>query len=89
MSCTNWYADRLPNVWRSRAYSTERSRHADHAARAGRDGEAALVERVHRDLEALALFADQVLGGNLDVLEEELAGRAGPDAELVLVSRAR
>ena len=28
--------------------------------------------------------ADEVLGRHLDVLEEELAGRAGPDAELVL-----
>ena len=56
----------------------------DDAARSCSDGEAALVEAVHRDLEPLALLADQVLGGHLDVLEEELAGRAGPDAELVL-----
>src|ERR671930_485360 len=41
----------------------------DHAAGAGGDGEAALVEPVHRDLEALALLADQVLGRELDVLE--------------------
>ena len=52
--------------------------------RARGDGEAALVEAVHGDLEALALLADEVLGRHLDVLEEELAGRARPDAELVL-----
>jgi hypothetical protein len=44
-----------------------------------------VVERVHRDLEALALLAaGGSRRGHLDVLEEELAGRAGPDAELVL-----
>src|SRR3954447_21387833 len=57
---------------------------AHDAARARRDGEAALVERVHRDLEALPLLADEVLRRHLDVLEEELPGRAGPDPELVL-----
>src|SRR5213076_630620 len=57
---------------------------AHDAARARRDGEAALVERVHRDLEALPLLADEVLRRHLDVLEEELPRRAGPDAELVL-----
>src|SRR5436853_42017 len=62
---------------------------ADHAACAGGDGEAALVEPVHRDLEALSLLADQVLGRHLDVLEEELARGAGPDAELVLGVRGR
>src|SRR5581483_2810759 len=61
----------------------------DDAARTGGDREPSLVERVHRDLEPLALFADQVLGGHLDVLEKELAGRARPDPELVLGVRAR
>ncbi len=56
----------------------------DDADRAGGDREPALVERVHRDLEALALCADQVLGRHLHVREEELAGRARPDAQLVL-----
>src|ERR687888_1594955 len=62
---------------------------ADDAACSRSDREAALVEPVHRDLEALSLLADQVLGRELDVLEEELAGRAGPDAELVLRVRRR
>src|SRR4029453_13046476 len=62
---------------------------ADHPARTGRDRETALVEPVHRDLEALALLADEVLGRDLDVLEEELTGRAGPHAELVLGVRGR
>src|SRR3712207_8471370 len=46
---------------------------ADDAAGAGRDGEAPLVEAVHRDLEALPLVPDEVFGGHLDVLQEELA----------------
>src|SRR5206468_167239 len=53
-------------------------------AGAGGDREAALVEPVHRDLEPLPLLAYEILGRHLDVLEEELAGRARPDAELVL-----
>src|SRR2546428_2246663 len=57
---------------------------ADPAAGARRDREPALVEPVHRDLEALALLADEVLARHLDVLEEELARRARPDPELVL-----
>src|SRR5699024_8230239 len=36
------------------------------------------------DPEALALVADTVLDRDLGVVEEELAGRAGPHAELVL-----
>ena len=90
MSCTNWYlpiacAERLPLA---RVLDRALEARAHDAARARGDREAALVERVHRDLEALALLADQVLGRHLDVLEEELAGRAGPDAELVLGVRA-
>src|SRR3954454_6778519 len=51
---------------------------------AGGGGDTALFERVHRDLEPVSLLADEVLGRHLDVLEEELAGRPRPDAELVL-----
>src|SRR5437763_1008285 len=55
------------------------------AERPGGDREPPLVEAVHRDLEPLPLLADEVLDRYLDVLEEELAGRTGPDAELVLL----
>ena len=77
MSWTNWYLPiGCPNVSRSRAYSN-RSRRRTTAAGAGSDREAALVESVHGDLEPLAFLADEVLGRHLDVLEEELASRAG------------
>ena len=85
MSCTNWYlpialAERVALVGvRGRGLEAG----ADHADGAGGDGEPALVERVHGDLEALALLADAVLGRDLHVGEEQLAGRTGPDAELV------
>src|SRR5207237_6387324 len=59
---------------------------AHDAARAGGDREPTLVESVHRDLEPPALLADQVVGRHLDVLEEELARRAGPHSELVLLA---
>jgi hypothetical protein len=39
------------------------------------DAEARVVERAQRDGEALALGADEVLGGHADVLEHRLAGR--------------
>src|SRR6476659_2994807 len=78
MSWTNWYLPiGSPNVCRSRAYSAERSRQARMTPQAP-------AATVRRDLETLALFADQVLRRHLDVLEEELARRAGPDTELVL-----
>src|SRR5215218_7105563 len=81
MSWTNWYLPiGCPNVSRSRAYD---------AARTRCDGEAPLVEPVHRDLEPLALVADQVLRGHLDVLEEQLARGARPDSQLVLGLRRR
>ena len=52
------------------------------AHRAGRNREAALVDRAHRDREALAFLADAVLGGHANVVEVDLAGIAGMDAEL-------
>ena len=79
-------AERLPLA---RVLDRALEARADHAARARGDREAAVVERVHRDLEALALLADQVLGRHLDVLEEELARRARPDPELVLLVARR
>ena len=55
---------------------------------AGGDGEPALVDRAHRDQEALALLADPVLDRHAHVVEVDQAGVAGPDAELA-VERAR
>ena len=52
--------------------------------RAGADGEAALVDAAHGDLEALALLADAVLDRDADVVEGELAGVASADAQLAL-----
>src|SRR5256714_3200061 len=83
-------ADRLPErPALARVLDRALEAGADDAARAGGDGEAPLVEPVHRDLEALPLLAHEVLGRHLDVLEEELARGAGPDAELVLRVRRR
>src|SRR5439155_900993 len=42
------------------------------------------VEHLHRDLEALALLADQVVGGDAAVVEEDLAGRRALDPHLRL-----
>src|SRR5262249_14155362 len=47
------------------------------------DAEARVVERPERDVHALVLLADQVVGGDADVLEDRLAGRRALDAELV------
>ena len=86
MSWTNWYLPiGCPNVSRSRAYSTERSRQA----RMTPTAPAATVKRPWSSA-YIAISKPcpsspiEVLGRHLDVLEEELAGRAGPDAELVL-----
>jgi hypothetical protein len=46
---------------------------------------AAVVEDRHRDLEALALLAEQVLGGDAHVGEADRGGRGRADAHLVLV----
>ncbi len=58
------------------------------ADRARRDGVAAVVDSAHGDLEALALLADAVLQRHAHVVEVDLAGIAGVDAELAL-DRAR
>ena len=62
---------------------------ADQPGRAGGHRVAALVEREHRDLEALALPADEVLGRHLDVVHLEEAGVAGEDAPLLRERAAR
>ena len=49
------------------------------------DGGPAAVERVHGDREALALLADAVRRRDADLVEHDLAGRAAPHAQLVLV----
>jgi hypothetical protein len=51
----------------------------------GGDQRARVVEGLHGDLEALALAAEQVLGGNLDVLEGDAAGVARPLPHVVLL----
>src|ERR1019366_3334497 len=48
------------------------------------DPDAALVQRIDRDLVSLAHVADDVLGGHLDVLERERERGGRADSELVL-----
>ena len=55
------------------------------AQRLGRDADAPAVQGGHGDLEALALLAQQVLLGNLHVVEIQLAGGGRADAHLVIV----
>src|SRR5205823_2658175 len=57
-------------------------RHADAAAR---EPEASAVQDFHRDLEPATVLAEQVRVRHVDVVEEDLGGRAPADAELVLV----
>src|SRR5262249_8087840 len=52
------HAERLPLL---RVLAAGVPARANETRRAGRDGEAALIEREHRDLEALALLAEQIL----------------------------
>ena len=62
---------------------------ADQAGGAGGHRVAPLIEREHRDLEALARLADEVLRRHLDVVHLEEAGVAGEDAPLLLERAAR
>ena len=55
-----------------------------HADRLGADADAAAFEVGKRDLVAFALGAEHQIGGQLDVLEDELRGIGGALAELVL-----
>src|SRR6185436_17569364 len=54
------------------------------ADRAGRDVEPSAIEARHRDLEAVAFVADQVLGRYPAVLEHHHRGRLRFPAELLL-----
>ena len=49
------------------------------------DRDPGVVEGLHRGLEAGALVADHPVGGDPDVVEVDLAGRAALDAELLLL----
>src|SRR5689334_12516919 len=62
---------------------------ADEAGRAGRHGEASLVEREHRDLESFARPAEQVLLRHFHLVHLEEAGIAREDAPLLLERAAR
>ena len=74
-----------PNVLRSWAYLTRRiEARLGQPDRADCHRVAALVDGAHGDREALALLADAVLDRDAHVVEVDLAGVAGPDAELAL-----
>src|SRR5581483_9510741 len=47
------------------------------------NSDAALVQRFDGDLVALPSFAQQVVAGNTTILEDELAGAGGTNAQLV------
>ena len=55
------------------------------AQRLGGNADTAAVQSGHGDLEALALLAQQVFLGDLDVVEVQLAGGGGADAHFVVV----
>ena len=57
-------------------------RDADHLRA---DADASLVQRLDRDLVALSDRPEHVLGGNYDVVEDELRRARGADAELVFL----
>src|SRR6185503_5342670 len=59
------------------------------ADRSRGDGVPALVDRAHRDEEAVALLADPMLLRDHHVVEVDQAGIAGPDAELAVQSPGR
>ena len=52
------------------------------------DAEATALDGGHRDLEAVALLAEQRVGPDADLVEDDLAGAERPEAELVLVRDA-
>jgi len=58
---------------------------ADATGRSGGDGVAPVIQAAHGDVEALALLAQPVLEGHLDILHDDAAGRAGAHAQLVLL----
>ena len=86
-NCTPWKsAIALPNCLRSLRVADgviERAlRQADHLRA---DADASLVERLDRDLVALAELAEHAGARHLAVLEDQLAGAARADAELVFL----
>ena len=83
-------ADRLPErlaLERVLRALLERAPHD--SGRACRDPRARAIERLHRDLEALALLADQVRLRQLDVLIDDVAGVRGALAHLVFLAADR
>src|SRR5256714_14450019 len=78
-------ADRLPEgLSFARIFDRALQTGPDDTTGPCRDREPALIEPVHRDLEALALLADQVPCRHLAIPEKELARLAGPTTELFL-----
>src|SRR3989442_5859324 len=69
----------LPGVLRRRVQAS-----ADEAGRPRGHGVAAVLEREHRDPEALALLPEPVLRRHLHVVHREAAGVAGDDPPLLL-----
>src|SRR5215510_5446884 len=64
------------------------ARSADHARRARSNRVTTLLQREHRDLEALTFFTNHVLLGHTYVLQRKITRIAGPYAELA-VNRSR
>src|SRR5690606_28510562 len=56
----------------------------DDADAAGGDRDPALVQGLHRVLEALALLADEGVGGYADVVERQFGGGLAAEAELAV-----
>ena len=86
MKATPWKrADRLaellalPRVWHRRIERGLRQTHGH-----GADGDAAAVEGLEEDLPAFARSPSICVGGHPAVLEEQLAGGAGVEAQLLL-----
>ena len=76
----------MPNCFRSFVYAigvVERAAGEPDHLRA--DADASFVQRLDRDLVALADLAEDVRRGHAAVLEDELARAARADAELVLL----
>ena len=86
MNATPWNVPiGRPNCLRVRAYGIGRvERGLGQADRQGADADPAAVERAQGDLEAVAALAEQVRGGNAGPFEDQLAGRRGVQAHLLL-----
>jgi len=55
----------------------------------GSDADTAAVQRLHSDLEALALLAQHTILGDHAILEDQVAGRAAADTHLLLMLALR